>query len=560
MELYAEDLVRGYRPLILRVGDGQVALPCMRHEWHHLLDADPDHRRVDDDAHAWISTGPTESDRTPPELYLQEVVVRWEGWALSVPRPGKWIAPDGSGHEAPTDQRPRPDSHIGLESTMTVVPGTQPRLRFGARYALAVTMADLAGNEPGASRFGDSDVTAELTYLRYEPVSPPAVVLTEQIGAESAPGEAIDRLVIRTDNGDPDSDPTLTTEKAERHLAPPMTSQAMAETHGKFDELDDESSYSLIVSREGSFPTSPGDTDDPLVPTSELVDGSLPMPYLPDPIANGITLTQLPGMTDGEIGETANGGDLFYRIAGADERPPNTLIILDTSNEKLWADTRSARLRLVAGDDKPTWDPSERVLSVHVPAGWLTRLRYSSRASSDLDLLAVYLLGCDAVSGDALTEFNAQPSRGVIGCYTIPRAHSGACDTPAGGSPFCEDFRLPRPAGQTYGDIVGTIKLDLPSTGEVAVEAEARSGSTKVIRPSRGCDRCTWHAWSIAPPPTNREMIARSLSCFNRRRWGRNRSSGINWATPSFVGSAIARSRLRVMPNTSQGTPAISAR
>ena len=98
---------------------------------------------------------------------------------------------------------------------MTVVPGTQPRLRFGARYALAVTMADLAGNEPGASRFGDSDVTAELTYLRYEPVSPPAVVLTEQIGAESAPGEAIDRLVIRTDNGDPDSDPTLTTEKAD---------------------------------------------------------------------------------------------------------------------------------------------------------------------------------------------------------------------------------------------------------------------------------------------------------------------------------------------------------
>ena len=102
MELYAEDLVRGYRPLILRVGDGQVALPCMRHEWHHLLDADPDHRRVDDDAHAWISTGPTESDHTPPELYLQEVVVRWEGWALSVPRPGKWIAPDGCTRRPPT--------------------------------------------------------------------------------------------------------------------------------------------------------------------------------------------------------------------------------------------------------------------------------------------------------------------------------------------------------------------------------------------------------------------------------------------------------------------------
>ena len=198
------------------------------------------------------------------------------------------------------------------------------------------------------------------------------------------------------------------------------------------------------------------------------------MPYLPDPIANGITLTQLPGMTDGEIGETANGGDLFYRIAGADERPPNTLIMLDTSNEKLWADTRSARLRLVAGDDKPTWDPSERVLSVHVPAGMTRTIRYSSRASSDLDLLAVYLLGCDAVSGDALNRVQRAAEQGRHWMLTpfreLTLVHATRRPVEV---PLCEDFRLPRPAGQTYGDIVGTIKLDLPSTGEVAVEAES---------------------------------------------------------------------------------------
>lgn len=475
IELLAEDLVRGYRPLVLQVGETVIGAPCRRRERHNLTGADPDHQFVDDEAHAWVSSGPTQSDRTPPESYMQEVLLRWEDWALSVPRPGKWIAPDATGHESPTEQRPCPDSRIALESRMSAIPGTQPRLRFGARYAVAVTVADLAGNEPPESRFGDPAVTADLTYLRYEPVSPPTVVLTQPIGPMTTPGEAVDRLVVRTDNRDPDSADTISNDRSERHLAPPSTSQAVAETHGKFDEFDDEDAYRLIVSRERAFPVSSGATDDPIVPPTQLVNGSLPLPYLPEPIATGITLTQLPGMYEGEIGEATDGG-LDYRLPDVGERPPVPLIMIDTGNPASWADPKSVRIRLVPGDGKPSWDPKTRVLSINVPVGMTRTIRYSSRASSDIHLLAVYQLATDGSTGEQLARLERAADQGrhwMLTPYrelTLVHACVHACRRPVV-LPVCENLTVRRSPGKTQGLVAGTVTFDLPSTGELMLEA-----------------------------------------------------------------------------------------
>ena len=186
IELYAEDLVRGYRLSVHRLGDPQIGAPCLRREQHTLPLADEEHRALDYAAESWLSTGATESDRIPPEIYLQETVARWEGWCLSAPRPGKWIAPL-NGAETITDQRA---SHVGgipLETRLFPLAGTIPRLRFGDRYAMAVTTADLAGNSTDVLRIGDPAVTRELDYLRYEPVPPPAVVLTAPLDPATAP-------------------------------------------------------------------------------------------------------------------------------------------------------------------------------------------------------------------------------------------------------------------------------------------------------------------------------------------------------------------------------------
>src|SRR5205085_10147844 len=74
------------------------------------------------------------------------------------------------------------------------------------------------------------------TYLRYEPVGAPLLVLRDERAVTDA-GSAIDRIVIRTFNGDisKDADAADVT-AADRHLAPPRTSVETGERLGIFDD------------------------------------------------------------------------------------------------------------------------------------------------------------------------------------------------------------------------------------------------------------------------------------------------------------------------------------
>ena len=68
-------------------------------------------------------------------------------------------------------------------------------------------------------------------FARYEPVSPPAVLLRTPPG----PAEVPDHVVVRQDWRQAPDDPTKAT-PAGRHLVPPRTDVQMAEWHGALDD------------------------------------------------------------------------------------------------------------------------------------------------------------------------------------------------------------------------------------------------------------------------------------------------------------------------------------
>lgn len=123
-------------------------------------------------------------------LLADEVVARWSGWSLAV-HPPEVI----TGSARRTDRRTAAVP-FDFDWSYDVPPGSLPNLRFGQTYRMRMRVADAAGGGLGLTEtVGDSGATAEVTYLRYEPIPPPTVVGNAQLGPGS--GELV--LVIRSD-------------------------------------------------------------------------------------------------------------------------------------------------------------------------------------------------------------------------------------------------------------------------------------------------------------------------------------------------------------------------
>ena len=170
-DLYAEDLVRGYRLDVLEGRTGQ---------WRSL------HERVGTYATpnvpAPFRASPTKASRSPSvttpvqnpaapadpsaALYAHESLFTWDGWSLSAPRPGKSISrsPRAPTPDDPETQPSRVENsamtRLGLETSFKVQDGTLPRLSFGHSYRLRVRVVDLAGNSPTRRGDGARDALA----------------------------------------------------------------------------------------------------------------------------------------------------------------------------------------------------------------------------------------------------------------------------------------------------------------------------------------------------------------------------------------------------------------
>lgn len=440
---YAEDLVRGYR---LDVWDSRTEA------WHslHLRQArytvgEIDLEPSDEPEEGFVQSAATQSapgaKATSHELYLHEAIARWSGWSLSVARPGKHLSryPDAD-RALPKDDDPdyaedQAETPFRIAAEYRIVRGSLPPLRFGVRYRFRARAVDLAGN---SLRYEDNlaDLLAKVfglprdaegfVYLRFEPVPAPLLVMRDE-DVVTAPGSALDRIVIRTYNSDPSlDDAAADTKAADRHIVPPRASIEMGERLSAFDDASgklksDPPTWKLIAERDaGEFqkrkiqikgrpPPNDGSDEYPFEPNEQIN----PLPYFPDPLSRGAAIRDLPGTPSGSNGRAGVAGPVEYNaLPDANPRPGSaTLISFGETDD--WQDNLGFRFALAdppkgETDLRPRWDTEARVLTVYLPKGQTRVVPLSSYLNrSDLKLMGVWQWLREWI--ERLTSTNPQP-------------------------------------------------------------------------------------------------------------------------------------------------------
>ncbi len=324
------------------------------------------------------------------ELYLHESVARWAGWSLSAPLPGIALSSDTDPANALDDEEKNPAvTPFKIQPIYRAVPGTLPSLRFGRRYALRARVVDLAGNSLApddvlaaqlATFMGTPNAGSQFPYLRFEPVDAPIVVIRDP-AALTSPGSELLRIVIRSFNDGIANDgiaPDLTAN--DRFVLPPRTSVEMAERLGMIDDTSgklrtDAVAYQLLADRDGAeLDTEPvtvagADKTVPIVRPLTMTG----VPYLPDVLARGAALRNLPGAAEAGIGKVASGTGtdqtIGYEILTAVNPRPGSATMVSFETQPDWTTAQPFRIGLTEGDVPPLWNATDRMLTVLLPKG-----------------------------------------------------------------------------------------------------------------------------------------------------------------------------------------------
>ncbi|QAY72004.1 hypothetical protein ET445_00325 [Agromyces protaetiae] len=448
----------------------------------------------------YLKAASTSSEAPDPaaDQYLHETLAGWDGWSLAVKRPGRPQTETGT---TPADAEPDvADTGFPLAARFRVKGGTLPRLRFGRSYRVRVRAVDLSGHSIPSKQLDERhERDLDGPYLRWEPVPAPAVVpLTEY-----TEGESLMRMVIRSTLGESvDSyialprvaglaghEPSgrigiVYREDNERHLAAPLTSVQLAETHGVFDAAlagdpaQVAAQFAIAAKEAGSYLTLPGArlaNPAPRPPGEEftfakddaLRDGEvlvhdvpeLPLPYLPDVLSRGISFTTLPG--DG--GTTGN---------------PATRLLRWPGDPAAWHDRLPVRIRVIEGDGAPFFDADRRTLTVPLPKATLTTVRVSSFLDErDVDLLRVWELIASHPQGGGPTWLQAARARVRDGLHwmTTPWAELTlvhAVEKPLEKPVFALNSEQKRQRKDTFSVLPGFLDNHAASTGRIDIEAD----------------------------------------------------------------------------------------
>src|SRR4030095_1642289 len=196
------------------------------------------------DEPGWLETGMSKTDDlgSPPGLRVHESLFSWQGWSLSVPRPAGSINPTDDikriVKKPPSVSSPGEEytQQFKISSKFKIKPNSLPRLRFGRIYRMRARVVDIAGNSILPEGNLTDHSTPKFKFNRYDPVNAPQIILRNRIDPIKSPGESLRNIVIRSFNESSIQDKIQTHHKAERYIAPPKTSQLIAELHEKFDE------------------------------------------------------------------------------------------------------------------------------------------------------------------------------------------------------------------------------------------------------------------------------------------------------------------------------------
>jgi hypothetical protein len=409
--LYADDLVRGYRI--------DIAYDTAPGTWYSL------HQRINQYAFAplhgtaqpvslpaspfidegCIQLSLTQDSNDPSGAQkLNEVIARWEGWSLTVPRPGKSLNNTGDPVSSDADEQKKyqlDDSvSFRLQVNTTPAPKTLPRLRFGLSYSVKIRTVDLGGNSLPSQMDPENksgSVISGIRYLRYEPL--PVAVLREgnEVASGGSPGgdrdgESLELMVIRSnvnvtaDQYEKNNPTTLYTNnqpagtvswlpQAVRHVLAPPGSQLLAETHGMFDVAFKDptqapSFYQFISSRDKPTVNNPAQGRAPVYPvTQQQVD----IDWLADPMAAGVILT-METMTSFETPwqKGASHQFSFYFDDEVTAANAGTAYSVDQ-----WKTPRSFRIILVEGNGAPVWNASSRSFTIALPKSAQVLINYA---------------------------------------------------------------------------------------------------------------------------------------------------------------------------------------
>jgi hypothetical protein len=326
------------------------------------------------------------------DVYLHERIAAWSGWSLSVMRPGGALnrSPDPALATTPDLSVGEPATPFKMTTAFTVTRQSLPELRFGRRYRVRARAVDLAGN---SIPFGDATTDAFVApaagrlfpYLRFEPVPPPLVVLR----AEPGPGGSLERLVIRSYNTSEALDALVSPERDERHIAPPKTSVQLAERHGVLDDASghiqgDHATYGMIVARDrAELPVQGGV---PLEPGPQLA-----VSYLPDPIARGAAIRDLPNTPSNSSATAYRPDDESFGYVQLQTVQPRAGSVTFVGFGNSWPERAAFRMALVDGANQPDWDPIDAVLTVPIPKAAVAEVELSSYPwEPDLELMGVW--------------------------------------------------------------------------------------------------------------------------------------------------------------------------
>ena len=515
----ANDLLRGYRIDVYDEEQQQWFSLCERRGRYKWIGKPVADALIEDEGYVKVSAVDVvdDEDENKKELYIPETLFQWDGWSLVAERPGLTILePEPNTNNGNPVGRPpelaAQDRQSPLDTNFIPIPGSLPRLRYGKHYRLRARTVDLAGNSISKNWQAIDCASESECYARYEPVLPPVLLLRRRV----TEGESAERLVIRSNYDqstqeyvtDPETTSALSgyehnyTTFCDRHIAPPKTSQLIAEMHGAFDPYIGSDStpaqiqqgFNIARKEEGMFhdttiwdPTSaqfhavanielvtpPSVPDDKKVTdlsslqqnrgtglgpgqyvlhTGETVE----IPYIPDVIARGAAFQGLPGM-----GTNAVKKQSFNNVFP--DAVPFRLRVVEVNGQ-----TQPSVEVIPAPEFQENGPHGANVLVVRLPKAAVVKVKLSCYVDqADLDAMGLWCWMTNAQR----QSLQAPTADGRHWMITPDRELTlvHAVQQPLEVARFAALVGTKKKIGDTLAWITGTLHSNVPSTGQVDV-------------------------------------------------------------------------------------------
>ena len=445
----------------------------------------------------FIQTSATEEKTDAgTQLKVGEAIARWEGWSLSIPRPGSalnepltedkevYSEKDGTKNKEADKYKTPGTADFKLNVLPAIVKGSLPMLRFGKKYSIKIRMVDLAGNSTAVTALPENSsecIKPSIKYMRYEPVDAPFL----KLGNEIKDGESGEIMVIRSNEGIPaanyESDNLKKGQtkayagEAVRHVMPPRTTVEMATTHGMLDlgigAANNATAINYYKFITGKKDPAFANTDKMYEMKVENADANtLNVEYLTDPMALGVSFF----LSSNDPNPKITSPEIFDRFVSFYFDTPATLTKLSFDT---WMKPNTFRIKLQEGSPNIEWIAGERTLKVTLQKGAIVKMNYACFWNpADLEKISGVL---DMMNPPTLTDAIKQriakgqhwmfsPWREITFVHAVQQPLS----TVAGKQyPAIEKIEPDRNYGDNFALLNSQFSVHGPSTGQLDIEA-----------------------------------------------------------------------------------------